>query len=123
VNGTDNIELAPLGPPDVYRDPWDFCYVTSMKKRDLNFAYVIIPVALANLAFLTIWFPIALKKLVDRNLPKLDNYNELGEARYDLEEEYKKLLKQDNCPYNFLYNGEWHEYLVHIISICFAPKV
>lgn len=91
---------------DTMRDPQEFCYVTSMNKEDLNFSPVIIAVALITVCVLTFWFPIALKRLVDKNLPRVDKYNEMGETRHNPDEEYKRLLQKDTCPYNFLYNGE-----------------
>ncbi|CAG8466098.1 26770_t:CDS:2 [Dentiscutata erythropus] len=86
------------------RNPNDFCYVTSMREGDLNFSPVIIGVALVTLVLLTFWFPFALKKLVDKNAPKVDEYNEVGESVADINGEYRKLLEKDTCPYNFLYN-------------------
>ncbi|CAG8529899.1 7731_t:CDS:2 [Ambispora gerdemannii] len=115
---TDSPEFTPLGSPDTYRAPDDFCYVTSMRKQDLNFAFIIIPIALLNLAVLTVWFPIALKRLVDKNLPRVDKFNEMGEARKDIDKDYKELLDKDTCPYNFLYNGyhqRWATYKTFIM--------
>ncbi|CAG8473103.1 3957_t:CDS:2 [Funneliformis caledonium] len=91
---------------DKFRDPKDFCYVTSMNKDDLNFSPVIIVVAIIIICVFSFWFPIALKRLVDKNLPRVDKYDELGETRHNTEAEYRKLLMKDTCPYNFLYSGE-----------------
>lgn len=102
---TDFPVLQPLGPSGIYRDPGDFCYVTSMKIQDLNFAYAIIPLAIFTLCVNTIYFPLAIRRLVVLNLPRIDKYTEQGERRLDLDEEYKRLTNSDNCPYNFLYNG------------------
>lgn len=104
-NNTD-FPIFEKSSSDTMRDPSDFCYVTSMNKEDLNFSPVIIAVALITICVLTFWFPIALKRLVDKNLPRVDKYNEMGEARHNPDEEYKRLLGKDTCPYNFLYNGE-----------------
>jgi hypothetical protein len=30
--------VPPLGPPDQFRDPLDFCWTTTMKRNDVNFA-------------------------------------------------------------------------------------
>jgi len=98
--------LQPLGPSGIYRDPYDFCYVTSMKIQDLNFAYAIIPLAIFTLVANTFYFPLAIRRLVVQNLPRIDKYTEQGERRLDLDEEYKRLTNSDNCPYNFLYNGK-----------------
>ncbi|KAG9068273.1 hypothetical protein KI688_011868 [Linnemannia hyalina] len=102
--------LQPLGPSGIYRDPSDFCWVTSMKIQDLNFAYIIIPVAIFTLCANTFYFPLAIRRLVVQNLPRIDKYTEQGERRLDLDEEYKRLTNSDNCPYNFLYNGYRREH-------------
>ncbi|KAG0287880.1 hypothetical protein BGZ96_008268 [Linnemannia gamsii] len=102
--------LQPLGPSGIYRDPSDFCWVTSMKIQDLNFAYVIIPVAIFTLCANTLYFPLAIRRLVVQNLPRIDKYTEQGERRLDPDEEYKRLTNSDNCPYNFLYNGYRREH-------------
>ncbi|KAG0348630.1 hypothetical protein BG004_004661 [Podila humilis] len=102
--------LEPLGPSGIYRDPSDFCYVTSMKIQDLNFAWVILPLAIFTLCLNTVYFPLAIRRLVVLNLPRIDKYTEQGERRLDLDEEYKRLTNSDNCPYNFLYNGYRREY-------------
>ncbi|KAF9080571.1 hypothetical protein BGX23_001953 [Mortierella sp. AD031] len=107
---SDFPELQPLGPSGIYRDASDFCWVTSMKIQDLNFAYVIIPVAIFTLCANTFYFPLAIRRLVVQNLPRIDKYTEQGERRLDLDEEYKRLTISDNCPYNFLYNGYRREH-------------
>ncbi|CAG8623522.1 8765_t:CDS:2 [Cetraspora pellucida] len=101
------------------RDFNDFCYITSMRKGDWNFSPVIIGVALVTLALLTFWFPIALKRLVDKNSPKVDEYNEVGEKIANIGGEYRKLLEKDICPYNFLYNAyneKWVAYKSFIMA-------
>ncbi|KAI8347282.1 hypothetical protein B0O80DRAFT_373018, partial [Mortierella sp. GBAus27b] len=107
---TDFPVLEPLGPSGIYREPYDFCYVTSMKIQDLNFAYAIIPLAIFTICANTVYFPLAIRKLVVQNLPRIDKYTEQGERRLDPDEEYKRLTNSDNCPYNFLYNGYRREY-------------
>ena len=42
--------VIPLGPPDQYRDPLDFCYTTTMLRNQINYAPVI--VILAVICFL-----------------------------------------------------------------------
>ncbi|CAI2166476.1 7591_t:CDS:2 [Funneliformis geosporum] len=101
-----NVDFPDFGSgSDNFRDPKDFCYVTSMNKNDLNFSPVIIGVAIITICVFSFWFPLALKRLVDKNLPRVDKYDELGETRHNTEVEYKKLLMKDTCPYNFLYNA------------------
>ncbi|CAG8491759.1 5235_t:CDS:2 [Dentiscutata erythropus] len=95
------------------------CYVTSMRNGDLNFSPAIIVVALIVLGVFTIWFPIALKRLVDKNYPKIDRFNEAGEKITDEIKEYSKRLEDDLCPYNFLYNGyseKWAAYKTFIMG-------
>ncbi|CAG8784912.1 12733_t:CDS:2, partial [Racocetra fulgida] len=99
------------------RDFNDFCYVTSMRKGDWNFSPVIIGVALVTLALLTFWFPIALKRLVDKNSPKVDEYNEVGERIANKDGEYRKLLEKDICPYNFLYNESIRQGLQIVLMV------
>ncbi|KAG0204931.1 hypothetical protein BGX28_003273 [Mortierella sp. GBA30] len=112
--------LEELGPSGIYRDPNDFCYVTSMKIQDLNFAYVIIPLAVFALCINTFYFPLAIRRLIVLNLPRIDRYTEQGERRLDLDEEYKRLTNSDNCPYNFLYNGYRREYGTYKVVVMFT---
>jgi len=47
LNSTTNPPVvAPLGPPDQFRDPLDFCYTTTMKKNEINFAPVVVIAAI-----------------------------------------------------------------------------
>ena len=47
TNATTNPpQAAPLGPADEYRDPLDFCYTTTMKRNEINFAPVLIILAI-----------------------------------------------------------------------------
>ena len=34
--------LNPLGPPEQYRDPLDFCWTTTMKRNEINFAPAVV---------------------------------------------------------------------------------
>ncbi|KAG0221903.1 hypothetical protein BGW41_006422 [Actinomortierella wolfii] len=117
---TDNPVWEPLGPAGIYRAPDDFCYVTSMRIQDLNFAYVIIPLAIAIIIVNTIYFPLAVRRLVILNLPRVDKYTEQGDQRLDPDEEYKRLTNQDTCPYNFLYNGYRRECGTYKVSVMFT---
>jgi hypothetical protein len=38
--------LPPLGPPDQFHDPLDFCWTTTMKRNDVNFAPLFVIVAI-----------------------------------------------------------------------------
>ena len=42
--------LEPLGPSDQYRDPLDFCWTTTMKRNEINFAPAIVLCALIVMA-------------------------------------------------------------------------
>lgn len=117
---TDFPDLEPSGPSGIYRNPGDFCYVTSMKIQDLNFAWVIVPLAIFTLCVNTFYFPLAIRRLVVQNLPRIDKYTEQGERRLDLDEEYKRLTNSDNCPYNFLYNGYRREYGTYKVVVMFT---
>ena len=40
----------PLGPPEQYRDPLDFCWTTTMKRNEINFAPAVFICALISIA-------------------------------------------------------------------------
>jgi len=42
--------LDPLGPPEQYRDPLDFCWTTTMKRNEINFAPAVFICALISIA-------------------------------------------------------------------------
>lgn len=42
--------LDPLGPPEQYRDPLDFCWTTTMKRNEINFAPAVVVCALIVVA-------------------------------------------------------------------------
>ena len=47
LNSTTNPPVvAPLGPSDQFRDPLDFCYTTTMNKNEINFAPVVVIIAI-----------------------------------------------------------------------------
>jgi hypothetical protein len=50
LNSTINPPVvAPLGPSDQFRDPLDFCYTTTMNKNEINFAPVVVIIAITIL--------------------------------------------------------------------------
>ena len=54
VNATTNPPIVPpLGPPDVFRGPLDFCYTTTMKRNELNFAPLVITLSSITLLFVS----------------------------------------------------------------------
>lgn len=99
--------LDPLGPIEEFRDPLDFCWTTTMKRNEVNYAAIIVILAVVAVAFLTIWFPIALRRVIEESVPKVDKYNGLGRLRSeaDMDAEYHRLLDRDRNPFAFLYSG------------------
>jgi hypothetical protein len=115
----------PLETPGEYRGPLDFCWTTTMKRNQVNYAPVIIVLALVVFFFvrskkfiinsnelncpmkLTLWFPLALRRVIKQSVPKVDMFSALGRARstVDLDGEYHRLLSRDQNPFAFLYNG------------------
>ena len=63
--------LEPLGPPDQYRDPLDFCWTTTMKRNEVNFAPAVVLSALIVIA--TVGFA-SLSALRDVDLPFVVNH-------------------------------------------------
>lgn len=118
--------LQPLGPPDQYRDPLDFCWTTTMNRDEVNFAPVVVICALivmasvgfntydslrcfAYLGQLTIYFPIHLAKVIRFSVPKVDKYTGIGKLRSksELNREYLRILERDRNPFSFLYRCEY----------------
>ncbi|KAI0724627.1 hypothetical protein C8T65DRAFT_7352 [Cerioporus squamosus] len=100
-------EVTPLGPPEEYRDPLDFCYTTTMLRNEVNYAPVVVIIAIICFLALTIWYPIHLHRTIRRVTPKVDRYTELGALRSqnDMDREYQRLLSRDKNPLSFLYGG------------------
>ncbi|KAF8642326.1 hypothetical protein AX16_009596 [Volvariella volvacea WC 439] len=107
--------LPPLGPPDEFRDPLDFCWTTTMKRNEVNYAPVIIVLSIIVFAFLTIWFPITLRRVIKDSVPKVDKFTELGRRRTEVEMdlEYHRLLSRDRGPFAFLYSGAFPFQLIN----------
>ncbi|KAH9944323.1 uncharacterized protein BXZ73DRAFT_39558 [Epithele typhae] len=99
--------VAPLGPPDEYRDPLDFCYTTTMLRNEINYAPAVMILALTCFAGLTVWYPIHLYRTIRRTAPKVDAFTELGTPRSQsgMDLEYQRLLDRDSNPLVFLYGG------------------
>ncbi|KAF9270191.1 hypothetical protein L218DRAFT_849990 [Marasmius fiardii PR-910] len=107
--------IAPLGPSYEYRDPLDFCWTTTMKKNEFNFAPVVIVLSVITILFLTIYYPISLRRVIRKSVPKVDRFTELGRPRnsVDMDTEYHRLLARDTNPFAFLYAGfrrDWGTY-------------
>lgn len=73
---------------------------------NFNFAYLVLPIALSTVCWLTIWLPWRLHRIVQAAAPRVDPYTEFGERRRDVTGEYERLLELDTSPFSFLYQGE-----------------
>ncbi|OBZ79861.1 hypothetical protein A0H81_01055 [Grifola frondosa] len=100
-------DVAPLGPSDEYRDPLDFCWTTTMKRNEVNYAPFVVIAAVVCFFGLTVWFPIHLYSTIRGVTPIVDRYTELGTPRSnsEMDREYQRLLDRDRNPLSFLYNG------------------
>ncbi|GES75634.1 hypothetical protein RCL_jg12770.t1 [Rhizophagus clarus] len=95
---------------DALRLPQDFCYVTSMNKNEVNLSPFIIALGILNLAVFSFWFPIKLKKIVNKHM------NRFGFARNDKDED------DDKNSHKFIYDGynkNWSNYKSFIMIIKF----
>lgn len=45
-------DILPLGPPDEFREPLDFCYTTTMLRNEVNYAPAVVIIAI--LSFLSV---------------------------------------------------------------------
>ncbi|KAJ7125620.1 hypothetical protein C8R43DRAFT_1029603 [Mycena crocata] len=99
--------LPPLGPSSEYRRPLDFCYTTTMKRNEVNYAPALVILSVFVLASLTVWFPVALRQIIKQSVPEVDRYTELGHRRnsQEMDSEYHRLLNRDRNPFAFLYSG------------------
>ena len=106
--GIDDPVPGPLlGDPDIWHAPLDFCYTTTMRKDEFNWAYVIIPMAVLTVLLYTLWYPYKLMMTIKEMLPNVSKFNELGRKRSEEEMQiyYHRLLNRDKSPFNFLYNS------------------
>ncbi|CAE6475333.1 unnamed protein product [Rhizoctonia solani] len=105
-NGTKTPDLQPLGPSSVFHEPLDFCWTTTMRKDEINYAPAAVVLGVLTLMFMTFWFPIRLGKTIRRSLPVVEPYDALGQRRSEeeMENEYQRFLERDNSPFSFLYN-------------------
>ncbi|KAF8595614.1 hypothetical protein BDV93DRAFT_501109 [Ceratobasidium sp. AG-I] len=106
LDSTQQPDLSPLGPSSIYRDPLDFCWTTTMRRDEVNFAPGAVILGVFTLALMTIWFPIRLANTIKRCLPTVEPFDGLGQPRsaQELEREYQRRLERDKSPFNFLYN-------------------
>ncbi|KAJ4486079.1 hypothetical protein J3R30DRAFT_3443672 [Lentinula aciculospora] len=99
--------VAPIGPTSEYRDPLDFCWTTTMKKDEINYAPVMIILSAIVVGMLSITFPIMLRRVIEHSVPRVDRFTELGRPRTkaDMDVEYHRVLARDQNPFVFLYSG------------------
>ncbi|PPQ62841.1 hypothetical protein CVT24_000535 [Panaeolus cyanescens] len=115
-------DLPPLGPPNVFRDPLDFCWTTTMKRNEVNLApLMMIPSILVFILF-TLWFPFVLRRVIRQSVPKVDSYTALGRPRNtaDQDAEYQRLLGRDRNPFAFLYTAFRRGWGTYISTYLFA---
>ncbi|KAJ6519781.1 hypothetical protein C8R45DRAFT_952705 [Mycena sanguinolenta] len=114
--------VPPLGPSSEYKDPLDFCWTTTMKRNEVNWAPVIVILSLFVVAALTIWFPVALRKIIKQSVPDVDPYSELGRRRNseEMDSEYHILLSRDRNPFAFLYSGFRRNWATYEATYLFA---
>lgn len=48
-------EVAPLGPADEYKQPLDFCWTTTMKRNEINYAPIILVISVIIFAFVSVY--------------------------------------------------------------------
>jgi len=125
---SDNFDLSsmqPLGDPAIWRDPLDFCYTTTMRKDQGNWAPLVVVLCAITFFFVrrrfschraidslcvmqvSIWFPVRLMGAIKNSLPLVDPYTGLGKKRSkpEMELEYQRILSRDTNPFSFLYQG------------------
>ncbi|TFK57131.1 hypothetical protein OE88DRAFT_1620976 [Heliocybe sulcata] len=116
TNATTNPpDVPPLGPSDEYRDPLDFCWTTTMRRNEVNWAPIVVILAVITVISFTFCFPLALRRVIKRAVPVVDPYTELGRprSRSEMDREYQRLLTRDKGPIAFLYNGFRRNYEIY----------
>ncbi|KAJ3516260.1 hypothetical protein NLJ89_g1239 [Agrocybe chaxingu] len=93
-----------------------------MKRNEVNLAPLVVALAAMVFIFFTLWFPIALRRVIKRSVPKVEKFTELGRRRSkaDLDAEYHRLLGRDRNPFAFLYNGFRRGWGTYISTYLFA---
>ncbi|EFI28599.1 hypothetical protein CC1G_13626 [Coprinopsis cinerea okayama7 len=99
--------VEPLGPSEEFRNPMDFCWTTTMKRNEVNYAPVMVILGAVTFLLLGIWFPLALRRVIRLSVPKVEKYSGMGRIRSsaDLDAEYHRLLERDRNPFAFLYSA------------------
>ncbi|OLL25133.1 hypothetical protein NEOLI_000587 [Neolecta irregularis DAH-3] len=107
-----------IADPEHYYGFDQVCYQSSNRIYDPNWAWAIVSLAIIAVVSITISFPIYLRALILRNVPRVDPFNEAGEVRTDHLAEYARLLSVDRSPYNILYAGyhyQWAEFKIYVL--------
>ena len=101
---TDSTVVAPLGPPSEFRDPTDFCWTTTIKQKEVNFAPISVILLITTLIAVSaqyIWnkrqfnnpqqLTIALDRVIRQSAPDVDKFTDLGCPRdqVDMDAEYQ----------------------------------
>ncbi|GEM10952.1 hypothetical protein Rt10032_c13g4969 [Rhodotorula toruloides] len=124
---SDSPSPPPLGPASTYFDSMDFCYRTTMKHRqgfkNLNFAYVLLPIASVVILTLSVWLPWRLYRVIEQEKPKVEGWTELGERRKDKNAEYERLLEVDPSPFSFLHCGASLILVFDLSSFLGGPQI
>ncbi|TFK30404.1 hypothetical protein FA15DRAFT_579807 [Coprinopsis marcescibilis] len=96
-----------LGPMAEYRDPLDFCWTTTMKRNEVNYAPILVSLGVIVFLILAIWFPLALRRVIEQSVPKVEKHSSMGRIRSsaDMDAEYHRLLERDRNPFAFLYSA------------------
>ncbi|SCV68131.1 BQ2448_252 [Microbotryum intermedium] len=109
-DGLDPPDTSALGDATLYYPRLDFCYRTTMRRRSgllhFNFGWLIVPISLLTILWLTLFLPYRLFRLAQREAPSTDEWTETGERRTDVDGEYARLLERDRSPFSFLYRGK-----------------
>ncbi|KAK0559210.1 hypothetical protein OC844_004578 [Tilletia horrida] len=125
MGSTDDLpsDLPSLGDADHYRQPLDFCYTTTMRKDKFNFAWLLLPLAVATILLFTIWLPVRMIQVLRRLVPHVSEHNELGLKRTpeEMDLEYQRLLAKDKSPLTFMINGYRRQWAFYkpVYILCF----
>ena len=105
TNSTVDPVFIVQGPSSEYRGANEFCWTTTMKRNEVNWAPVFVTVAALSFIFLTLGFPLLLRRAILSSVPRVPLYTSLGRPRSTaaLDLEYTRLLDTDRNPLVFLY--------------------
>ncbi|GAA94618.1 uncharacterized protein L969DRAFT_62292 [Mixia osmundae IAM 14324] len=88
------------------KDGLDFCYTTTMTLGGFNGALPILLISAVCVLVYSLWFPLRLWTVVRASTPEVENYNEMGAHRVNLDEAYQRASgPTDSGRLNWLYQG------------------